>query len=139
MRSFLSSLCLLSALVSATPVAEPLSEHELRARRLLGSSFGAPGDATFDYVIVGGGTAGLAMAYRLAEDPNNLVAVVEAGSFYEIGNSNHSQLISDGVWFAGRDPNDINPLIDWGFLTTPQAVWTDPRSIQFHFDISPEV
>jgi hypothetical protein len=30
-----------------------------------------PGNATYDYVIVGGGTAGDVIALRLAEDPNN--------------------------------------------------------------------
>lgn len=35
----------------------------------------------FDYVIVGGGTAGLVLANRLTEDPPTRVAVVEAGTF----------------------------------------------------------
>ena len=34
-----------------------------------------------DYIVVGGGTAGLTIANRLAE--NNTVAVIEAGGFYE--------------------------------------------------------
>ena len=89
---------------------------------LLGTSFGFPGDRTFDYIIVGGGTAGLVVAARLAEDGSNSVAVVEAGSFYEIGNGNLSQIPADGVWFAGKALSDTNPLIDWDFHTTPQAV-----------------
>jgi choline dehydrogenase len=36
-------------------------------------------DDTFDYVIVGGGSAGCALAARLTEDPNNTVLVLEAG------------------------------------------------------------
>ena len=34
---------------------------------------------SFDYVIVGGGSAGCALAYRLSADPNNSVLVLEAG------------------------------------------------------------
>ncbi|KAI0121331.1 hypothetical protein BJ170DRAFT_644518 [Xylariales sp. AK1849] len=38
-------------------------------------------DAHFDYVILGGGTAGMVIANRLSENPNNTVLVVEAGTF----------------------------------------------------------
>ncbi|WP_024512567.1 GMC family oxidoreductase N-terminal domain-containing protein [Bradyrhizobium sp. ARR65] len=34
---------------------------------------------TFDYVIVGAGSAGCVLAYRLSEDPNTSVCVLEAG------------------------------------------------------------
>lgn len=48
----------------------------------IGSSFGLIGqNATYDYVIVGAGTAGAALAYRLAADGRYSVAVIEAGSF----------------------------------------------------------
>ncbi|KAH6680742.1 hypothetical protein B0J14DRAFT_649118 [Halenospora varia] len=47
-------------------------------------------DASYDYVILGGGTAGLVIAYRFAENQNLTVAVVEAGGFYEQENGNQS-------------------------------------------------
>lgn len=90
--------------------------------RLLGSSFGIPGNSTFDYVVVGGGTAGLAIATRLVEQNAGSVAVVEAGTFYELSNGNASQVPGPGVNYAGKSALDWQPLIDWGYMTTPQTV-----------------
>ena len=93
------------------------------AAKTPGSSFGIRGqNATFDYVIIGGGTAGLTVAARLAEDPSISVAVVEAGGFYEVDNGNRS--VIPGMAFVGisTDPTQTPlSLIDWGFVTTPQA------------------
>ena len=59
-----------------------------------GDSFGIPGkNASYDYVIVGGGTGGLTIAARLAEDKNVSVAVIEAGGFYQIDNGNGRSVI----------------------------------------------
>lgn len=109
---------LLSALVSWNVSASNRQNAPLQS-----SSFGVPGaNATFDYVIVGGGTAGLTIAARLAEDPSITVAVVEAGGFYEIDNGNLSVVPADATQFVGWDPEDFQPLVDWGFSTTPQPV-----------------
>lgn len=90
---------------------------------LLGTYFGLPGtNATFDYVVVGGGTGGLAIATRLAEDPSVSVAVVEAGGFYEIDNGNLSVTLGYANFYTGADPTNYQPLVDWGFDTVPQAV-----------------
>jgi len=43
------------------------------------------GDRVFDYVIVGGGSAGCALAARLSERPGNDVLLVEAGEDYPPG------------------------------------------------------
>ena len=94
---------------------------ELFPGRLTGSSFGGPGQpAIYDYIVVGGGTAGLTVAARLAE--NASVAVIEAGGFYEFGAGNLSQIPLLDIYWAGKDKNDTNPLVDWDFTTTPQAV-----------------
>lgn len=43
----------------------------------------APFDASFDYVVIGGGTAGITVGARLARHGFR-VAVVEAGGYYEV-------------------------------------------------------
>lgn len=111
---------LLLSLLSHTVSSVSPSTSRLASRNLLGSSFGIPQNASYDYVVVGGGTAGLTIAARLAE--NFSVAVIEAGSFYEIDNGNLSQIPAYSTWFGGKDPKDTSPLIDWGFVTTPQRV-----------------
>lgn len=89
---------------------------------LVSSFFGVPGtNATFDYVVVGGGTGGLALATRLAA-ANLSVAVVEAGGFYETDNSNLSMVPGYATYFTGADRNNFQPLIDWGISTTAQPV-----------------
>lgn len=90
---------------------------------VLGSSFGVPGtNASYDYVVVGGGNAGLTLATRLAEDPSITVAVVEAGGFYEVDNGNRSVVPGYANFYTGSDPDNYQPLIDWGFSTVPQPV-----------------
>lgn len=87
--------------------------------QLYSSSFGVPGtNATFDYVIVGGGTAGLTLATRLAA--KYTVAVVEAGGFYETDNGNLSVVPGYATYFTGSDEDNFQPLIDWGISTVKQ-------------------
>ncbi|EMR85826.1 hypothetical protein ACHAPC_007602 [Botrytis cinerea] len=78
-------------------------------------------DATFDYVVVGGGTAGLTIASRLSEDSGTTVAVIEAGTFYQIANPALSSTPAGDSFWAGSSPSDVNPLVDWKFVTSPQA------------------
>lgn len=114
----LGILAAFSASACGAPAKSPI-----QARRLLGSSFGVPGNnATYEYIVVGGGTAGLTLATRLAEQQSGRVAVIEAGSFYEIGNGNISQIPAGDGTYAGTSPDDWQPLVDWGYVTTPQAV-----------------
>jgi hypothetical protein len=45
----------------------------------IGSSYGIPGDAVYDYVVVGAGNVGAPVAHRLG-GAGHTVALVEAGS-----------------------------------------------------------
>ena len=57
--------------------------HNYTRRATTGNGWDIDGKS-FDYVIVGGGTAGLVLANRLSADGSNSVAVIEAGpSGYE--------------------------------------------------------
>ncbi|KAL8846300.1 MAG: hypothetical protein Q9221_008598, partial [Calogaya cf. arnoldii] len=77
-------------------------------------------DNTFDYVVIGAGTAGLTLAARLAEGSSYSVAVIEAGGYYEQDNGNVSVIPGYATQFSGTDPTNIQPLVDWGFVTVPQ-------------------
>lgn len=69
-----------------------------------------------------GGTAGLTIASPLATHPSISVGVTKAGGFYEADSGNTSTVPGDCAVYAGTDPTGTNPLVDWGFLTVPQAV-----------------
>lgn len=70
----------------------------------------------FDYVVVGGGTAGATIATRLAEDSFK-VALVEAGGHYEL--QSLAAIPAAAFFPIGTDPNTNWP-IDWHFVTEDQ-------------------
>ncbi|CAG8293329.1 unnamed protein product [Penicillium salamii] len=70
------------------------------------------GDATFDFVVVGGGTAGLTIAIRLAEQQYQ-VAVVEAGGYYEYM---YPLARVPAACSLGAGADVRTTPIDWGFV-----------------------
>ncbi|KAH7024392.1 uncharacterized protein B0I36DRAFT_250584 [Microdochium trichocladiopsis] len=82
-----ATLFLLSTSVLALP--------QLRARALIG-----PEDLrdAYDYIIIGGGAAGLTVADRLSEDADTTVLVIESGA---LSNSDQINLVRDSLtWFT---------------------------------------
>ncbi|KAH8658209.1 hypothetical protein BX600DRAFT_482625 [Xylariales sp. PMI_506] len=61
------------------------------------------------------------MASRLSENPAVQVAVVEAGTLYEVAQPLLASTPGGDVIWVGSSPSDSNPLTDWQFVTTPQA------------------
>src|SRR6188472_3569846 len=74
----------------------------------------------FDYVIVGGGSAGSALANRLSSDPSNRVLVLEAGRL-------------DFIWDVFiHMPSALsfpigNPLYDWKYESEPEPFMNGRR------------
>ncbi|KAH8692040.1 putative GMC oxidoreductase [Talaromyces proteolyticus] len=106
-------------LFAGSIVASQLSYREsITGINLLGSHFGIPTlNASFDYVVVGGGTAGLTIATRLAQAGKYSIAVIEAGTLPELIDSNCSTIPASAANFLGANPKTNNPMIDWGMHT----------------------
>ncbi|KAF4309876.1 Glucose-methanol-choline oxidoreductase [Botryosphaeria dothidea] len=86
----------------------------------LGALGGAVGvTATYDYVVVGGGTAGNTIGVRLAEAGYS-VAIIEAGGYYQIGKPLLTTSPAGDVFNIGMSMSDASPLVDWMFETQPQ-------------------
>jgi choline dehydrogenase-like flavoprotein len=78
---------------------------------------------TFDYIIVGGGTAGCVVASRLKEkNPTLSIVIVEAGPDV----SKHP-LVPD----AADYPQLLGSELDWNYTTVPQK-HLDGRSVSNH-------
>lgn len=67
---------------------------------------------SYDFVIAGGGTAGLVLAARLSEDPSQSVVVLEAGS-------DHSEdfQVKTPAFYAALFGTDV----DWNFASEAQV------------------
>lgn len=72
----------------------------------------------FDYVIVGAGSAGCALAARLSEDPDVTVALVEAGPADS----------ADEVHIPAAFPTLFKGPLDWDYDTEPEPGLGDRRA-----------
>lgn len=70
-------------------------------------------NASFDYLVIGGGTAGLVVAARLSEDPNINVGVLEAGP----ARLNDPAILTPALFRTLLGNKDY----DWFFSTVPQV------------------
>ncbi|KAK4058384.1 hypothetical protein OIO90_000542 [Microbotryomycetes sp. JL221] len=93
-----------------------LSARHVQKRQVSGDASVLSG-RTFDYVIVGGGTAGLAVARRLVENNSTVtVAVIEAGTD---GSAVETDILAPAqAYFDGIANEDSE--YDWGYNTVTQ-------------------
>ncbi|KAL7815080.1 GMC oxidoreductase [Trichoderma aethiopicum] len=77
--------------------------------------------ASYDYIIVGGGTAGLVLAARLTEDSSKKILVLEAGEDL----TGDARVSVPAMW-----PTLLNTDADWKFKTIPQPGLNN-RAISF--------
>jgi GMC oxidoreductase len=68
--------------------------------------------ASYDYIVVGAGSAGCTMAARLSEDAACRVLLIEAGG----ADIRRPALQSPVLW-----PSNFGTDVDWAYRTTPQA------------------
>src|SRR5262249_35156255 len=69
------------------------------------------GARSFDYVIVGAGTAGCVLANRLTADPGARVALIEAGSSAARAKIRVSAAVAAAI---------ADPRLGWGYKSAPQ-------------------
>lgn len=81
--------------------------------RSLASSGAEFSSQAYDYVVIGGGTGGVAVASRLAEDPNVSVGVIEAGQYWKDDPLVDTPASISQLWG--------NPKYDWVFKSAPQS------------------
>ncbi|RMJ23134.1 Gmc oxidoreductase [Aspergillus sp. HF37] len=112
--------------LAASAASAPQNQKALSGRP--NASYSEPGvpgvDAFFDYVVVGGGTAGITVAARLAEKDFS-VALVEAGTYYKLRSLTAFIPGADSIK-VGASPS-VHPAIDWGFVArnVPGANYRD--------------
>ena len=107
-RAFLKAL--LAAGFGAAAARE-LAEHAALAQSNQAARLAELKDE-YDYLIVGGGTAGCVLAHRLSQDGRSSVLVIEGGG----ADLSQPKTVNPLLW-----PTNIGSDTDWGNRTLPQA------------------
>ena len=75
---------------------------------------GAVEKSTYDFIVVGGGTAGVAIATRLSQNlPHFSILLVEAGP---------DGRDSPSIYIPGRKGTALGTIYDWNFVSNTFAV-----------------
>jgi choline dehydrogenase len=94
------------------PVVQAVLSGDGLVQGVLGVLNGVLGvEQAYDYVVVGGGTSGNAIGYRLAEAGFS-VAIVEAGIFYEIAKPVLGTTPFGDAFGIGSSPLDSIPTVE---------------------------
>ncbi|KAG0643981.1 hypothetical protein HOY80DRAFT_1013795 [Tuber brumale] len=105
MASTFGTLCALIALFPAIVTPIPLVPRFISENQIL---------AAYDYVVIGGGTSGLAVANRLSEDSSKTVLVIESGPMDD-GSDDFK------IPYLGRGYKNFGTRYDWNITSVPTA------------------
>lgn len=95
---------------SLVSVNNPTQKHELDTHPAKTSKTSMD-KKQFDYIIVGGGTAGPIVAARLSENPKNTVLLIEAGK----------ENTKEAIGYVNGAGQMWTPDTNWGFNSTAQS------------------
>lgn len=107
---------LTAASLSTSVFSRPEPDHHYHSRDIYRRNIIYDGQIadTYDFVIAGGGTAGLVLAARLSEDSNTTVLVLEAG---DTGDAvKNSVDVPGNAYYSSL----LGTSYDWQYMTVPQ-------------------